>query len=108
MAADDGAHPGVAEPRAGEPENLRGGRAEGTPDRRDERHSVKRGAASGASEARDEKPPEKRTRWPLIALGIVIVLGLIGGAIYWWLTRNQISTDDAYTDGRAVMNAPHV
>ena len=27
---------------------------------------------------------------------------------YWFLTRNQETTDDAYTDGRAVAIAPHV
>jgi len=34
---------------------------------------------------------------------------LIGGGIYYWLlTRNVESTDDAYTDGRAVTIAPQV
>ncbi|MDB5406318.1 MAG: multidrug export protein EmrA [Rhodospirillales bacterium] len=108
MAADEGAHPGVTEPPAGETENLRRDRDERAPDRREDQHNVKRDDAPGAPGARDQKPPEKRTRWPLIALGVVIVLGLIAGAIYWWLTRNQVSTDDAYTDGRAVMIAPHV
>ena len=49
-----------------------------------------------------------KRRWPLYALGAAILLAAIAGAIWWWLTRNQISTDDAYTDGRAVMIAPHV
>ncbi len=52
---------------------------------------------------RDAEPPDKRSRWPLIALGVVIVVAAIGAAIYWFLHRGQETTDDAYTDGRAVV-----
>jgi len=38
----------------------------------------------------------------------VVVLGAIAGGIYWFLHRNQTGTDDAYTEGRAVMIAPQV
>ncbi len=54
------------------------------------------------------EPPKKRTRWPLIALGIGVVAAVIGGTIYWYFTKDQQTTDDAYTDGRAVMIAPQV
>ena len=50
----------------------------------------------------------KRSKLPLIILGVVIVLAAIGGGTYWWMTRNQLSTDDAYTDGHAVTIAPQV
>ncbi len=60
------------------------------------------------SQSNDEQKPEKHSRWPLIALGIAIILAIIGGVIYWLLTKDQVSTDDAYTDGRAVMIAPQV
>lgn len=50
----------------------------------------------------------KKRRWPLIILIIVAVLAVIGGVVYWFLTRNQESTDDAYTEGNAVMIAPKV
>ncbi len=33
---------------------------------------------------------------------------LVGGLIYWLMTRNLESTDDAYTDGRAITIAPQV
>ncbi len=57
----------------------------------------------------DKAEPDKpRSRWPLIILGIVILLAILAGLLYWFLTRNQVSTDDAYTDGRAVTIAPHV
>jgi membrane fusion protein (multidrug efflux system) len=53
------------------------------------------------------EPPE-RTRWPLIALAVLIVIGVIGGTFYWYLTKDEVSTTDAFTDGRAVMVSPHV
>jgi membrane fusion protein (multidrug efflux system) len=47
---------------------------------------------------------------PWVRLGMVVVaVGLVAGGIYYWLsTRNIESTDDAYTDGRAITIAPHV
>jgi membrane fusion protein (multidrug efflux system) len=45
---------------------------------------------------------------PLIILGIVAVLLAIGALVWWFATRNQVSTDDAYTDGDAVTIAPKV
>jgi membrane fusion protein (multidrug efflux system) len=50
----------------------------------------------------------KQTRWPLIALLILVVIATIGVTIYWFATKDQETTDDAYTDGRAVVVAPHV
>ena len=37
-----------------------------------------------------------------------MLAAVIGGVTYWFLTRNQETTDDAYTDGRAVAIASHV
>jgi membrane fusion protein (multidrug efflux system) len=53
----------------------------------------------------DNKPQSK---WPLIILGIVVVLAIIGGLIYWLMTRGLESTDDAYTEGQAISIAPKV
>jgi len=51
----------------------------------------------------DSKQEHKpRSKLPLIIGGILLVIAIIAGLIYWLLTRNEISTDDAYTDGRAV------
>ncbi len=57
---------------------------------------------------KDDKQPQKRSRWPLIALGVAIVIAAIVALIYWLLTKDQQNTDDAYTDGRALMIAPKV
>jgi membrane fusion protein (multidrug efflux system) len=55
-----------------------------------------------------DQAPEKHSRWPLIALGVAIVIAIIAGTIWYLATKDQMSTDDAYTDGRAVMIAPQV
>jgi membrane fusion protein (multidrug efflux system) len=44
----------------------------------------------------------------LVVLGIVVLLTIIGGVVYWFLTRNLESTDDAYTEGNAVAYAAKV
>jgi membrane fusion protein (multidrug efflux system) len=49
-----------------------------------------------------------KSKLPIIILIVVAVLALIGGLIYWLMTRNQESTDDAYTEGNAVSVAPKV
>ena len=60
----------------------------------------------------EEKADEeaRRKRRPLvISIGVVIVLLLIASGLYYWLTtRNLESTDDAYTDGRAITIASQV
>jgi len=61
-----------------------------------------------AGEPRRDAHSPRRTRWPLIALAVAVLLAVIGGTVWWYLTKDQESTDDAYTDGRAVMIAPHV
>src|SRR5262249_25643095 len=50
----------------------------------------------------------KRTRWPLVVLAVVIVAAAIGGTVFWLMTKDQESTDDAYTDGRAIVMSPRV
>ena len=50
----------------------------------------------------------RRTRLAKVLL-LLIVLAAIAGAVgYWYLTRNEVSTDDAYTDGNVVTVAPQV
>jgi membrane fusion protein, multidrug efflux system len=70
----------------------------------------KAGGDSGdtAGEKADEETRKKRR--PLImTIGAVIVFLLIAAGLYYWITtRNLESTDDAYTDGRAITIAPQV
>ncbi|QNT77282.1 HlyD family secretion protein [Entomobacter blattae] len=44
-------------------------------------------------------------KWGLMATILIMVIGC---GVYWWLTRYDVSTDDAFTAGRAVTIAPHV
>ena len=66
-----------------------------------------------AEKAADKPDPNDARRAkarPFVRIGIVIVvLALIAGGVwYWFSTRDLEGTDDAYTDGRAVMVAPQV
>jgi membrane fusion protein (multidrug efflux system) len=53
-----------------------------------------------------QKKPKSRT--PIIILIVIAIIAIIGGLIFWLMTRNQVSTDDAYTEGNAVSIAPKV
>jgi membrane fusion protein, multidrug efflux system len=75
-------------------------------DREDENNDKKKdGQRSNKKEDGQKKP---KSKLPIIILIIVAILALIGGLIYWLMTRNQESTDDAYTEGNAVSIAPKV
>ncbi len=71
----------------------------------DQKGSGATGSKGDAGEGRGQKP---KSRWPIIAVVVVVLLAVIGGATYWFMTRNEVSTDDAYTEGNAVSIAPKV
>ncbi|ABE34635.1 efflux transporter, RND family, MFP subunit [Paraburkholderia xenovorans LB400] len=56
----------------------------------------------------DDKPRKKPGRKPLIILAVVVILLAIVAFVWWFATRNEITTDDAYTDGNAITMAPKV
>ncbi|MBZ6407144.1 MAG: HlyD family secretion protein [Kalamiella piersonii] len=63
--------------------------------------------SSEQSEQDNEQPERKRPgKKPLIILAIVVVIMLIVGFWFWFTTRNEESTDDAFTEGDAVTIAP--
>ena len=53
-------------------------------------------------------PKQPRNKKPLIILAIVVVIVAIVAYFVWFAKRNQVSTDDAYTDGDAITMAPKV
>jgi membrane fusion protein, multidrug efflux system len=59
---------------------------------------------NGSDGSQRKKPGKK----PLIILAIVVVLLAVLAFIWWFATRNEITTDDAYTDGNAITIAPQV
>ena len=46
-----------------------------------------------------------RVKWLLLLVGAIAAAGSYG---YWYVTKDRVTTDDAYTDGRAVTVAPRV
>jgi membrane fusion protein (multidrug efflux system) len=61
----------------------------------------------GGDEQHDE-PQKPRSKKPLIILGIAVVAAAVIGFFVWFAHRNQVSTDDAYTDGNVIAMAPKV
>ena len=58
---------------------------------------------------KDQRPPQRRrVPWAGILGAIAVIVLVIAGVIYWWAGRNDESTDDAFTDGNAVIVEPHV
>lgn len=60
---------------------------------------------SSSSEVKANNPKKKIIKYGMIV--VIIVLVILGG-IYWWWTRYDVSTDDAFTSGRAITISPHV
>src|SRR5262249_21700894 len=72
-------------------------------DRHDEKDSDDSG--NNDSDGEEKKP---RSRKPLYILGALVLLLIVAGGIWAFATRNQVTTDDAYTDGNAITIAPKV
>ncbi|AXE96497.1 HlyD family secretion protein [Paraburkholderia terricola] len=69
-----------------------------------ERKDTKDGDKKNGNDKSRRTPGKK----PLIILAAVVALLAIVAFVWWFATRNQVSTDDAYTDGNAIMMAPKV
>jgi membrane fusion protein, multidrug efflux system len=68
----------------------------------------KRGAAGKSGDSDEGKPDQPRSKKPLIILvAVVVVFGITSFAV-WFARRNQVSTDDAFTDGNVVTMVPKV
>jgi membrane fusion protein, multidrug efflux system len=63
------------------------------------------GATKDQKDEEDEKPRSKK---PLIIVGAVVVVLAIIGFFVWFARRNEVTTDDAYTDGNVVAMVPKV
>jgi membrane fusion protein, multidrug efflux system len=56
----------------------------------------------------DHESKKPRSKKPLIIVGAVVVVLAIVGFFVWFARRNEVSTDDAYTDGNVVTMVPKV
>lgn len=63
---------------------------------------------SGEVSENEKKPAGKKSARGKIILTVVLVVLAIAAGVYWFLTRNEVETDDAFTAGRSVTIAPHV
>ncbi len=98
-----------------EPQQTPGDRlSHGRPDaeaRVDPGADAKQAADKRRQEEVDRKQDQRRARArPFVRIGMVLILvGLIAGGLWYWQSTKDIqTTDDAYTDGRAVTIAPRV
>jgi membrane fusion protein (multidrug efflux system) len=67
--------------------------------------------ADRARQDRDARQSEQRKAarpWVRVIMVLVLLGLIVGGLSYWYATKDEVSTDDSYTDGRAVPIAPHV
>jgi membrane fusion protein (multidrug efflux system) len=85
-------------------------RADDRPEPRTEPPPAAAKPRDAETEADRKGEAERRGRRPtILIIGLVVLVALaIGGFYYWYANRNIEDTDDAYTDGRAIMIAPQV
>jgi membrane fusion protein, multidrug efflux system len=93
------------EPQPNEPKPAETKPAEAKPDMA--KAAPANAGNNAAAAAREESRKKRRPK--VVIIGVIVLALLATGGVYYWLTtRNIESTDDAYTDGRAIIIAPQV
>ncbi len=64
--------------------------------------------AEGKQADEQDKTGKKSSPWVKIIGAIVVLAAIAGGVAYYLSTKDQESTDDAYTDGRSLTISPKV
>ncbi len=79
-------------------------------DKQDEKQSSAKDdkAKEKKQEKQQEESAKKASPWVKIIGAGVVLLAVAGGAYYYFSTQGTESTDDAYTDGRALTISPKV
>ena len=100
-------HDDMTRPGESNRQHAADGDDNGTAPGHDDSHDSEKDKDDAREKAGEET--RKKRRPLVVTIGVVIVVLLIaGGAYYWFTTRNLESTDDAYTDGRAITIASQV
>ncbi|WP_105663179.1 HlyD family secretion protein [Cronobacter dublinensis] len=73
--------------------------------RQEQGDDTSKGKDNGKPQGETRKRPGKK---PLIILGVVVIIMVVGALIWWLMTRNLETTDDAFIEGDAVTVAPKV
>src|SRR5262245_36849288 len=55
--------------------------------------------------SRQRRGRASHAKWVLL---LIVLTAVAGATTHWYVTRDEVSTDDAYTDGRAIVVAPQV
>lgn len=84
------------------------GSSDKTPETGDARTQGEAAKPEAKPEGGGKPPSGRRKILPRVIFLAVLLIAGIGFFADWWLHRNEISTDDAFTDGRAVSIAPRV
>jgi membrane fusion protein (multidrug efflux system) len=74
-------------------------------DKKQDKESSKEEDKTEDEEGDKRKGPGKK---PLIILGVVVIIMVIVALVWWLMTKDQINTDDAFTEGDAVTIAPKI
>jgi len=102
---------GTEQPRGRKPGSERSDKKADHADQSAEAGDGKKDDADAKAAKTDdaERDTRKKRRPLVIIIGVAVVLLLVAGGLYYWITnRNLESTDDAYTDGRAITIAPQI
>jgi membrane fusion protein (multidrug efflux system) len=84
------------------------GEPDANPEKGSGKSSEKAGENDSGKDGNSAKPAAPRSKTPLIITVIVVLVLAIIGFFIWFAHRNQVSTDDAYTDGNTVTMVPKV
>jgi membrane fusion protein, multidrug efflux system len=108
---EPGNRPSAAQRGGNDPDPRKAGSIGTTKAEQNPEQEAKQGKQDSKQEDNEQADEAaRRKRSPrIVVIGVVVILLLVVGGLYYWITTRDLeSTDDAYTDGRAVTIAAQV